>query len=100
MSGKQLQKLIADAQALQAERKAGRIQELKQKWTAEAEEEGFNLLEILGNRKDNGRKSKADGNRSPAKMKYRLPDGSEWSGKGRIPRTLREALKGAEPGIG
>ena len=96
MTGKQLQKLIAEVQALQMERRAGRIQELRQKWAAEAEEEGFTVIEVLGIRKENGRKPKGDGTRAPAKMKYRLPDGTEWSGKGRLPLALRDALKGTE----
>ena len=96
LSGKQLKKLLEDAAALQVERKEGRLQELRAKWTTEAEEEGFTMMEVIGIRKEDGRKPKTDGSRSPAKMKYRLPDGSAWSGKGRIPRALRDALKGAE----
>ena len=93
MSVKALQKLIADAQALIQEHRAEKIQNLKTKWQAEAEEEGLTVMEVLGIRT---RKPKGDGTRAPAKAKYKLPNGDTWSGKGRIPLALREALKGAK----
>lgn len=96
LSGKQLKKLLEDAAALQAERREGRIQELRQKWSTEAEEEGFSIIEVLGIQKPDGRGRKAASGRSPAKPKYRLPDGSEWSGRGRIPIILREKLEGTK----
>ena len=40
-------------------------------------------------------RKRGDGTRTPAKAKYKLPDGSEWSGKGRLPLSLRAALDGA-----
>lgn len=100
LSGKALQKLIADATALQQERRDGTIQEIRERWQKEAEEEGLSVLDILGIKQEQpiakrGR-PKGNGARTPAKAKYRLPDGTDWSGKGRLPLTLRDALKGSE----
>lgn len=96
LNGKQLAKLIEDAQSLKTERRAGAIQELRIKWATEAEAEGFTLMEVVGVQKAPKGRPKGDGTRTPAKAKYQLSDGSTWSGRGRIPLVLREALKGTK----
>src|SRR5437868_4811470 len=85
MNSKQLQKLIDDARAMQDEHRAADIQETREKWTKEAEELGLSISEILGIKTGNGKGKPKDGSRSPAKDKYKLPDGTLWSGKGKIP---------------
>lgn len=90
LNGRQLQKLIEDAQELQKERRSGRLQELRQKWKSEADEEGFTIQEVLG--LNSARKAKGDGTRSPARIKYKAPDGTPFAGKGRIPHAFRKAF--------
>ena len=96
LSGKQLNQLIESAEKLLKQRKATKIQEYRDKIAAELGEEGISIAEVFGTAPKPRGRPKGDGSRSPAKMKYRLPDGTEWSGKGRLPVVLRDALKGAE----
>jgi DNA-binding protein H-NS len=88
MTGKQLKEFIERAQALQIERRAARLQELREKWQEDADQEGFTVLEVLGMAQEEARPK--------AKPKYRLPNGETWSGKGKIPMVLRDALDGVE----
>ena len=95
LSGKQLKKLLEDAATLQQERKAATLQELRQKWATEAEEEGFSIMEVLGI-KEEAKRGRPAGTRKPAELKYKRPNGELWGGRGRLPIDIREALDGAE----
>jgi DNA-binding protein H-NS len=99
MNGAQLQELIQKAQALKEERKAEKVQELRSRWAAECEEEGIALSDIFPPAqppsKPRQKAEREPGTRTPARVKYRFPDDTEWSGKGRIPLGARSFLKNA-----
>ena len=96
LTGRQLNHLIENAQILLAERKATKIQEYRTKLAEELGEEGISIAEVFGAASKTRGRPKGEGTRTPARAKYRLPDNSLWSGKGRLPLALREALKGSE----
>ncbi len=71
-----------------AERRAEEAKSVKEQLEALAQESGFNLSELVGGKKQRGRKG-------VVVVKYRNPkDASQtWSGRGRKPNWLVEALK-------
>ena len=71
-----------------AERRAEEARSVKEQLEALAQESGFNLSELVGGKKQRGRKGVVI-------VKYRNPkDASQtWSGRGRKPNWLVEALK-------
>lgn len=95
LTGKQLLVVIEKCQQLLGERKATKLQELRERWQAEAEEEGLMLTDLFPPAARAPRKA-ADGTRRPAELKYRLPSGKLWGGRGRLPLEAREALAGLE----
>ena len=95
MSGKQLEELIQKAAALKEERKAETIQSLRVKIQAMMEDEGLSLTEVFPPAQPTparGRPRSTDGTRAPAKDKYKFPDGSSWTGKGRLSNVARQYL--------
>lgn len=92
LNGRELEAVIQEAGQLLLERRTLKIEELRTKIAGELAEEGLSVSEVLGLEP-----AKVRGHRNrPTRKKYQLPDGSLWSGKGRLPLCLREALKGAE----
>ena len=79
----ELARLIDNARALQATRRANKIVELRDKWNAEAKAEGIAIAEIIAPVASRRRKSRAT---------YHFPDGTTWDGKGRVPARVRAML--------
>ena len=71
-----------------AERRAEEAKSVKEQLEALAEESGFSLSDLVGGKKQRGRKGSAV-------VKYRNPKDSSqtWSGRGRKPNWLVEAVK-------
>lgn len=96
LTGKQLAELIDKARQLQLDRYDEKKQQLRNKWAAEADAEGITLGDIFppARGRSQPRQSVAGqpGTRTPARDKYRFPDGTTWSGKGRIPMLARPYL--------
>ena len=95
LTSKHLKDLRGYIDEMLAERQDREKQEGRQKVQAIAEELGISIYDLVGIQKQGKGRPKGDGTRTPAKAKYRLPNGETWSGKGRIPLALREALDGA-----
>lgn len=92
LSGKQLQQVIDNAQALLAERRAQKLQELRDKWASEAAEEGIALGDIFAP-KGKGKK----GSGGLVEPKYRAPDGTLWAGRGRAPKVFQDLFNAGHP---
>jgi DNA-binding protein H-NS len=93
MSAAQLRELIAEAEAeLVAKQEAAKT-ELRAKWQAEAAEAGLTLdavtLAVAAAGTGKGRARKPGSSNVP--VKYRGPNGEEWSGRGRSPRWVQVA---------
>jgi DNA-binding protein H-NS len=96
LTGRQLIDFIAQAQTLLRDRRAEKLQELRERWTKEAEQEGFTLADIFPQpaprklRSDQGEKGADGKKRRAARIKYRDPDdpSNVWTGKGRIPKWM------------
>lgn len=91
LTGKQLNDLIGKAIALQKERKADAIQELRTKWIKEADDEGFTLQEVLGIQPGKAPKMKTNG-KAAAPARFSFPGGETWSGRGRAPSHVKTLL--------
>lgn len=96
LSPRELEALIERATALKTEKKAETIQALRARWQDEAEEAGITLSEVFPPSqppsKPRQTTPREPGTRTPARIKYRFPDDTEWSGKGRIPLGARSYL--------
>src|SRR5262245_4510194 len=91
LSVKQLRDVIASAQELINEKLEHERQEAREKVQKMANELGYSSIEeMLGLPTRRGRG--ASGSRTPAKNKYQLPDGTKWTGKGRLPLAFRPVL--------
>lgn len=90
MSIPELQKMAEDALKLAEEKKASAKQELAASITKQIEEAGFTFDEVFPSRAAKSTK----GTRAPAEIKYRHPEDPTltWTGRGRKPRWLVEAL--------
>ncbi len=88
MSYAQLLELSERVDMAIAERRAEEAKSVREQLEALALESGFNLSELVGGKKQRGRKG-------AVVVKYRNPkDASQtWSGRGRKPNWLVEALK-------
>ena len=86
MSYAELQKLLERVEAAIAEKRVSDAADTKEQLRAMAEKAGFNLNELFGKR---------GGKRGPSSVKYRNPkDTSQtWTGRGRKPNWLVDALK-------
>lgn len=98
MSAAELRQLIEDAQAELVTKQDAAKAELRAKWEKEAAEAGLSIQAVLplsGGRSESGKRPKkggdtADGARQ-LPVKYRGPNGEEWSGRGRLPKWLQVA---------
>ena len=92
LNTKQLKKVIEEAQARLKEIEATELLDVRKRLNEWVAESGFPLDVILGGQKASGKAKGKDG-RTPARDKYSFPDGTKWSGKGRIPLTARPHLE-------
>jgi DNA-binding protein H-NS len=85
-----LEKLIDTAKTRIEQLKRQQLVELRRSLEQQAKEAGFDIYELFGG----GRSSKAAGEKKPVAPKYRDPDNpnNTWSGRGKHPVWLREAL--------
>jgi len=89
MSAVQLRELIAEAQGeLIAKQEAAKT-DLLAKWHAEAEEAGLTLDAVTATHAPKAKDRSPTG--SKAAVKYRGPNGEEWSGRGRLPKWVQVA---------
>lgn len=97
MTGRELEELIQKAQTLKQERKAATIQTLREKWQAEAEDEGLELREVFPPPAPPKapREPREPGTRTPARIKYRHPDDPSltYTGRGRLPNWMAEDME-------
>ena len=90
LKGKQLDALIEQAMAVKQGRRKDTLSALKDKWKAEADEEGFNIYEVVGVDKPERKKKTTtdpDGEtRTSPAPKYRSKKNPDltWSGRGRM----------------
>ena len=95
LSAKQLDQLMEKVHVLQIDRRAGKAQELRAKWQAEAEEEGLTFSEVVGGKPQRtARNGKSNGARGTVMMKYQNPKNpsEQWSGRGRPARWLKALM--------
>ena len=93
LSGKQLIKMIADAQELLQARKQEAILGLRTKILEMCEDEGVALTDVFPPAQPPQRAKKVNGEATPgpkAAIKYRFPDGSTWAGRGRPPQHVKD----------
>lgn len=98
LSAAELRQLIEDAQGELVAKQESAKAELRAKWEKEAAEAGLSIQAVLplsGGRSESGKRPKkggdaADGARQ-LPVKYRGPNGEEWSGRGRLPKWLQVA---------
>lgn len=87
---KQIDDLIAEAQAAKAQKQAAKKAELKALFTKQAEEAGFSLADLAGRMKAGKREGR---------FTYRNPSNPSqtWAGWGRKPIWLQAAEKAGKP---
>lgn len=89
MTAVQLRQLIAEAEAELVGKQEAAKADLRAKWQAEAAEAGLTLDAVTsamtGKEKNKGRKPAA----GAIPVKYRGPNGEEWSGRGRTPKWVQ-----------
>lgn len=98
MSAAELRQLIEDAQGeLVAKQEAAKA-ELRAKWEREAADAGLSIQAVLplsGSRSESSKRAKKSGDTAEGArqlpVKYRGPNGEEWSGRGRLPKWLQVA---------
>lgn len=99
MSAAELRQLIEDAQAELVSKQEAAKAELRARWEKEAAEAGLSIQAVLplsGGRAEGSkraRKSGGDGTSDARQLpvKFRGPNGEEWSGRGRLPKWLQVA---------
>jgi DNA-binding protein H-NS len=99
MNFKQLSAFVQQASTRMLEMREQELQTARQKVQEMCEELGVTSYQLLGipePQPQRGRPKGTNGSKAPARPKYLLPNGETYSGKGRIPLVLREALKDAE----
>src|SRR5262245_39628292 len=89
MTYAELAEMGREIERLKAERKNSDREELRKKVTAMVKEAGFDINELFGR----GRRSKGG-----VAVKYRDPKNpaNTWTGRGRMPRWLAQAIKGSK----
>jgi DNA-binding protein H-NS len=100
MSFKQLAAFMEQAKARMDEMRAKEIEDARAKVTEMLTDLNISIFELMGVPEPSaprpGRpKGSGNGTRKPAELKYKLPSGNLWSGRGRLPLELREALNGS-----
>ena len=94
LSAQELNQLIEDARAKLEEKKEGARAALVEEMTSKAAQLGLNLDDLLGKGakpQTNVRKPRADVGKQVA-VKYRSPEGETWTGRGRMPKWLTDAM--------
>ncbi|RAN82076.1 histidine biosynthesis protein [Bacillus sp. SRB_336] len=92
LSPKELQALIAGANAQMQEARANQVRTVRDKIDGLLKSAGLTLVDVYPSR--GGKKAGKKGSTGTVAPKYRNPDGGEtWSGRGRKPVWLAEALK-------
>ncbi|MGG5812393.1 H-NS family nucleoid-associated regulatory protein [Falsiroseomonas sp. CW058] len=89
MSVAELRTLIAEAEVVLREKQEKAKADLLAKWKAEAEENGLSFQALLPGIPTGPTKAPRKGSGEPLPVKYRGPNGEEWSGRGRLPRWLQ-----------
>ena len=94
LSPAQLQALIVNAESHMQQARASQVQEVRSKIDALLSQSGLTLADIYPNLRG-GRVAKSAGRRSTVAPKYRNPENpaETWSGRGRQPLWLAQALK-------
>jgi len=91
----ELTTLIRNAEAKRAEKQENAKAQLVEEMTTRAAELGMSLEALLGKQaepKTNVRKVQGNAGKSVA-VKFRGPDDATWTGRGRMPRWLTEAIE-------
>ena len=94
MSVEELTKLIKEADAKRAEKQAVAKTALLEEMTSKAAALGMSLEALIGKQeapRTNVRKVRADVGTS-VPVKFRGPDEATWTGRGRMPRWLSDAI--------
>lgn len=95
LSVEDLSRLIQEAEAKRAEKQEGAKTALIEEMTAKAAQLGLSLDALIGKQtapRTNVRKPRADTGK-PVAVKFRGPDDATWSGRGRMPKWLTEAIE-------
>ena len=95
LSVEDLTRLIQDAEAKRKEKQEGAKAALVEEMTAKAAQLGFSLEALIGKQaapQTNVRKPRVDAGK-PVPVKFRGPDEATWSGRGRMPKWLSEAIE-------
>jgi DNA-binding protein H-NS len=94
LSVEDLNQLIQDAKAKQAEKQESAKAALIEEMTAKAAALGMSLDALMGKQaapRTNLRKPRGDAGK-PVAAKFRSPEGETWSGRGRMPTWLTRAM--------
>lgn len=95
LSFEELNQLIQEAQAKRSEKQEGAKAALLEEMTGKAAQLGLSLEALMGRQaapKTNVRKVRGDVGK-PVAVKFRGPDDATWTGRGRMPRWLTEAIE-------
>ena len=95
LSIEDLTQLIQDAEAKRTEKQEGAKAALVEEMTAKAAQLGLSLEALVGKQAaphTNVRKPRFDAGK-PVPVKFRGPDEATWSGRGRMPKWLSEAIE-------
>jgi DNA-binding protein H-NS len=94
LSVPELNQLIEDAKAALEGKKQGAKAQLIEEMRKKAAQLGLDLGDLLDRLgpKTNIRKPRSDAGRAVT-AKYRSPEGETWTGRGRMPRWLTEAIR-------
>ncbi|TPG53624.1 hypothetical protein EAH89_15545 [Roseomonas nepalensis] len=95
LSVQELTKLIDEAQTKLADKREGAKAALLEEMASKAAELGMSLEALVGKSpgpQSKMRKVRADSGK-PVPARFRGPDDSTWSGRGRMPKWLSEAIE-------
>lgn len=95
LSVEDLTQLIQEAEAKRAEKQEGAKAALIEEMTAKAAALGMSLDALMGKQsapRTNVRKVRGDAGK-PVAVKYRGPNDATWTGRGRMPKWLTEAIE-------
>lgn len=89
MSPQQLQELITKAEKQKQKLHRNRIGEVRKSITAKAKAEGYTIEQLFGK---GSKASKKTGTPVPAKYRNKADPSQTWSGRGKRPRWLADAI--------
>ncbi|WP_458096171.1 H-NS histone family protein [Roseomonas sp. WA12] len=87
----ELTQLIEEAKAALNNKRGEARSQLVEEMTAKARQLGLDLSDLITSARTNVRKSRSDKG-APVAAKYRNETGETWSGRGRMPKWLSEAV--------